>query len=667
MEILSSSPLAAQLMLVCILLPFVCGTLGWACGLYGAAQKDRILQAVERFLLYATPTAVLLVLLYLYHCIGAYFVLPELCGLGLSFTLDGLRFVLCMLAAVCWLAAAIFTPHALAGTANKSRFILFMLLTEGATLGVFLSADLYTTLIFFEIMSITSWVLVAHTQTTETMRAADSYLAFAVLGGLSTLMGLFLLSDTLGTLTISELGELAALVSDKTPLYVAGALILVGFAAKAGMFPLHTWMPLAYPAAPTPATALLSAILSKAGLFGILVLSTQLFRFDAAFGTAMLLFGTITMLTGAVLGVFSTELKRTLACSSMSQIGFILVGVGMLGILGEEGALAISGLLLHLCNHTLFKLCLFLCASVIVHTLGTGKLDEIRGFGRGKPLLAYTFGMAALGIMGVPLWSGYISKTLLHEAIVEGIAHMAAHGHSTLLLQGVEVLFLFSGGLTVVYMLKLFVCIFIEKNADSAKQARFETQNRHYAAPALCIVLAIIGSVSLPLGLSAHVSMESLAAFMNSLVETATPAHSVSYFSLEALEGAAISLSIGLVLYFFVVRKVFIKNGVYQGLLPACIDLEARVYRPVLLQFLPFVGAVGARFVSSLFEWARRGAHAILFANDNDGIVTPAEDFHFTVYEQDPKGVRGFIGSLSFSLLLFGFGMTFILLYLVGR
>ena len=186
-----------------------------------------------------------------------------------------------------------------------------------------------------------------------------------------------------------------------------------------GQRPAHIWLPKAHPVAPAPASALLSGILTKVGMFGILVLTSYLFLWDSGWGSLILILGVCTMVIGAVLALFSIDLKRTLACSSVSQIGFILVGVGMSGLLGEENALAIRGSLLHMVNHSLIKLALFMAAGVVFMNVHKLDLNEIRGFGRKKPLLNGIFLMGALGIGGIPLWNGYISKTLIHESIVE--------------------------------------------------------------------------------------------------------------------------------------------------------------------------------------------------------------------------------------------------------
>ena len=175
------------------------------------------------------------------------------------------------------------------------------------------------------------------------------------------LMGIFLLYHETGTLMIHELAQACA----GKKLYAAALCMLVGFGAKAGAYPIHIWLPKAHPVAPAPASSLLSGILTKTGIFGILVISCQILSHDELWGAFILLIGVITMFLGALLALFSINFKRTLACSSVSQIGFILVGVGMLGLLGEHNTLAARGTFLHMVNHSMFKLILFLVAAVM--------------------------------------------------------------------------------------------------------------------------------------------------------------------------------------------------------------------------------------------------------------------------------------------------------------
>lgn len=526
-------------------------------------------------------------------------VIPGVCGGVLSFTLDGFRMIYGCVASFMWMMAAILSREYLTHHKNRNRYYLFLLWTLGATMGVFLSANLYTTFIFFEIMSFTSYVWVAQEENRPALRAADTYLAVAVFGGLVMLMGIFLLNRMLGTLVIEELSRVAPYYENKEFLYVAGGCMLVGFGAKAGAFPLHIWLPKAHPVAPAPASALLSGILTKTGIYGVLILSCSLFLHDTAWGALILLLGVITMFGGALLAVFSVDLKRTLACSSMSQIGFILVGIGMQGLLGEENALAVHGTLLHMVNHSLIKLVMFLAAGVIYMNAHALDLNEIRGFGRRKPLLAAIFLVGALTIGGIPLFGGYISKTLIHESILE-------YGGGTW-MRTVEYIFLLSGGLTVAYMTKLFTAIFIEKNADGSRQQEYDGK-RSYMNPASIFALGGSAIILFVWGLLPRFTMDRAAELAQGFMGLVDAGHSVDYFSLTNLRGALISIVIGALVYAFVIRKLLMKREdgaqvkAYVNVWPKWLDLENLIYRPLLLTVIPAILGVLCRILDSFVD-----------------------------------------------------------------
>ncbi len=541
--------------------------------------------------------------------------LPEICGFGLHFCMDGFRLVYGCVAGFMWMMAALASVAYFQGHRNVNRFCLFLLWTLGATMGVFLSADLYTTFLFFEVMSFTSYVWVAQEENRPSLRAAGTYLAVAVIGGLVMLMGIFLLYHSLGTLEISELQRAAETYGNRGILYAAGGCMLFGFGAKAGAFPLHIWLPKAHPVAPAPASALLSGILTKAGIYGILLLSCNLFLHDETWGRVILALGVVTMLGGALLAVFSIDLKRTLACSSMSQIGFILVGIGMQCMLGEENGLAVHGTMLHMVNHSLIKLALFLTAGEIYRKTHFLDLNQIRGYGRRKPLLKVIFLTGALAIGGIPMFGGYISKTLLHEAIVEYGGGMV--------MKTVEWLFLFSGGLTVAYMTKLYVAIFVEKNSDEGLQAQYDGAKK-YLSDSSAFALGGSTLVLFLWGLFPHRIMDRAArlaeGFMNyfagsagndGLAEGVTglaeAAQTVRYFSLTNLSGGLVSIAIGAAVYLFFIRKILIRgngkeSGEYVNLWPAWLDLEELLYRPLLLNILPVICAVACRALDSFTD-----------------------------------------------------------------
>ena len=526
-------------------------------------------------------------------------ILEGVCGMGLSFAMDGFRGIYGVVAAFMWMMTIVFSREYFGHYRNRNRYYLFQLVTLGATIGVFLSADLYTTFIFFEIMSFTSYVWVAQDERKESLRAAQTYLAVAVIGGLVLLMGLFLLYTSVGTLEIGALFEACRNFPDKRMLYIAGGCMLFGFGAKAGAFPLHIWLPKAHPVAPAPASALLSGILTKAGVYGILIISCYMFYGDEKWGSLILALGVVTMFGGAVLAVFSVDLKRTLACSSMSQIGFILVGTGMQCLLGAENGLAVHGTFLHMMNHSLIKLVLFMAVGVVFMNIHQLDLNEIRGFGRGKPFLNAAFLMGALGIGGIPLWNGYISKTLLHESIVEY--------SGTPVFVFVEWMFLISGGLTVAYMLKLYISLFWEKNRDPARQAEFDGMNRRYIRKQSMFAIGASAIVLPVLGMTPVKTMERLAGSAQGFMLMHEEGHIPHFFSMECLRGGLISIGIGVLVYLFVIRTVFLRKkagsaSYYVDAWPKWLDLENLIYRPLFQRILPFMGIFVCRIGDSLVD-----------------------------------------------------------------
>lgn len=537
------------------------------------------------------------------------FSIDSFAGLGIGFVLDGFRSVYTLTAALMWMMTTVFSKEYFKHYHNRNRYYLFMLLTLGATMGVFLSADLYTTFIFFEMMSFTSYVWVAHDERKASLRAAETYLSVAVIGGMAMLMGLFLLYHELGTLEIAALLRLAKACPDKTLLYVAGGCITLGFGAKAGVFPLHIWLPKAHPVAPAPASALLSGILTKSGIFGMIVVSCNLLYGDGDWGSVILLLGCITMFGGALLALFSVDLKRTLACSSMSQIGFVTVGIGMQGLLGEENTMAAMGTLLHMVNHSLIKLVLFMAAGVVFMNVHMLNLNEIRGFGRKKPLLHFIFLMGALGIGGIPLWNGYISKTLLHESIVEytqllkeGVLMPAMFGTGA--MKCIEWIFLISGGMTVAYMVKLYVAVFIEKNSDADRQERFDGMKQYMNWQSkLALTLS---AVLLPLmGCLPGIIMDFLAKRGIGFMNAEALGETVHYFSINNLKGALISVIIGAALYGLILRPFFMRKTetgrIYVNLWPSRLDLEDHFYRPLIVVLCAVCGFF-ARVCDSLVD-----------------------------------------------------------------
>ena len=626
-----------------ILWPFaaavICYLAGWRKVPYGQAgstETEKEARSRKDFRDVLVIAAVLLeIMLYVFAIIssetkGHVLLIDKVCGFGIGLQFGGFRTIYVGVALLMWSMTALFSREYFAHYRNRNRYYFFFLMTLGATLGVFMSNDLYTAFIFFEIMSFTSYTWVAHDEKPGAMKASGTYLAVAVIGGLVMLMGIMMLYYKLGTIKIGELCQAAIPVfqsgEDTGYMFAAGIMILFGFGAKAGMFPLHIWLPKAHPVAPAPASALLSGILTKSGIYGVLILCFEIFSGNESWGILILVLGVITMFTGAVLAVFSIDFKRTLACSSMSQIGFILTGCATSVLLSEapmiaaegpavvgnssfssyvvyateETSLAAAGTVLYMVNHSLFKLVLFMCAGAVYMKLHKLDLNDIRGFGRKNKFLMVMFGIGALGIMGVPLFSGYISKTLIHEGIVEYAHELTGGAHTAIKI--IEYLFLLSGGMTIGYMLKLFIAVFVEKpnTAKASSKIKGQTEGQgheHHVdfnekwsiSPLSHIALVIPAAIIVICGVITSIYIEHLSVYMSDITNAPEIEH-ISIFSLENLKGFAISLTIGLLVYLFI-RKCLMKEvdgrKVYVDRWPKKLDLEELVYRPLLLKALP--------------------------------------------------------------------------------
>ena len=527
----------------------------------------------------------MLVVLFTYKNINNTVEFTKVLG-GLSFKFDGFRVLYSLISIFMWLMTVIFSKEYMHEYNHKSRFYMFYLLTLGSVVGVFLSNDLLTTFTFFEMMSFASFFLVLHDEKEGAIKGAISYLSVAVISGMVLLMGLFMLSHKVGSVSIDAIKAFYASHSLTPYDYLCGLLILFGFGAKAGMFPLHTWLPKAHPVAPSNASALLSGIITKTGVFGIIIIATNMFFGDVKFGFVLLIFSGITMVLGALLALLSTNLKRTLACSSVSQISFALVGLSMAIMLGEHNTLAASGSLMHLVNHSLIKLVLFSIAGVIVMNLEELDLNKIRGFGRNKYAIMVAFGLGMLGIMGIPFFNGFISKTLMHHGIVE-VLEDALHLHVNAgFMSFVEKTFLATGGITIAYMAKLFITIFFEKNKDEELQKKYDEKKNYLS---LTSKIVIVGSSTLMLILGAFPTLITIP-LIDSANEFFGVNHSLehtmhgSIFNGENIGDSCISIAIGVFVYFVINRLLLMKNGEYVNRLHPSIDLEEKVYTPFLMR-----------------------------------------------------------------------------------
>ncbi|NLL43771.1 MAG: monovalent cation/H+ antiporter subunit D family protein [Firmicutes bacterium] len=333
---------------------------------------------------------------------------------GVSFRLDWLSAVLVTIASVIWLLVTIYSFDYMKTAHNIKRYHTFTLITFGATLGTLISGDLLTLFLFFELMSFASYVLVIQEGGAKAMRAGFLYLIMTIGGGLALLFGILGVYSLTGTVAFAEGGFIA---TSSTLSLVSFIGFLIGFGVKAGMFPLHVWLPEAHPVAPSPASALLSGIMLKIGAFGLLriIFNVYEFRFLKEVGWInLLLVGAIlTILLGSVFAIMQTNLKRRLAYSSVAQMGYVLLGMALLS------KQALVGDVFHIFTHAIMKSCLFLIAGTMILLTGKTQIQDFKGIGRRLPITLACFTMCSLSMIGIPPFNGFLSKWLLGLGALE--------------------------------------------------------------------------------------------------------------------------------------------------------------------------------------------------------------------------------------------------------
>ncbi|MDZ4133683.1 MAG: proton-conducting transporter membrane subunit, partial [Dethiobacteria bacterium] len=390
-------------------------------------------------------------------------------NIPLYFRVDKLGALFNLLSSFVWFLATIFSLTYMSHEQRRTRYYVFYLLTLGGCLGVFITADLFSLFFFFELMSVASYLLVVHTQTDEASKAGRLYLFLGVGGGLCILAAAIMLYWYTGSVEFTPMLEVLLLLPVR---FLIAALLIIGFGIKAGMVPLHIWLPKAHPVAPSPASALLSGIMIKTGAYGIIRVVTVLYTpaaaehgshwaYTANFGYIMIWFGILTMFTAAFMALFQSNAKRILAYSSVSQMGYILMGVGACAYLGFDGPMAFGGFTWHILNHAFFKAGMFMMVGAVYFRTGEIELKRLGGLWREFPVTTVVFLLAAMGIAGIPGLNGYTSKVLLHHAIVEAFEHH--HDYSLYLA---ERIFMLTGALTTCYIARLFSSIFLGKKPD---------------------------------------------------------------------------------------------------------------------------------------------------------------------------------------------------------
>lgn len=314
-----------------------------------------------------------------------------------------------------WAAAGAYSFEYMAHEENQRRYYTFYLVTLGVLMALCFSGSIVTFYMFYEAMTLLTVPLVMHTMTKEAVAAGIKYLIYSVVGASLVLLGVFLLSPYVTTFSFAAGGvlDMEKVAGHESYVLTVAFLMLIGFGAKAGMFPLHGWLPTAHPAAPSPASAVLSGVITKAGVLGTLRLLYSFIGADFLRGTwvqtAIMSLTLFTVFMGSLLALREGVLKKRLAWSSVSQVSYILFGLSTLHPLGFAGAL------LHVIAHSLIKDTLFMSAGAIIEKTGKTKVSELDGIGKQMPVAMWCFTIASIGLVGIPPCLGFISKWYLAQ------------------------------------------------------------------------------------------------------------------------------------------------------------------------------------------------------------------------------------------------------------
>ncbi len=361
----------------------------------------------------ATSVVTFLSVLSLYPYIMAgniveYSMFQLLPNLEISFRVDILSFSLALLSSFVWMLVSIYSIDYMCKEHGCNRYYPVLIITLASCMGIFLAGDLFTLFVFFELMSLISYVLVVHEESLEALRAGYKYLIMTIIGGLALFFGIIITFELGGSVS---LGGPALITVPSSLAFFAFISFLIGFGMKAGMFPLHVWLPDAHPVAPSPASALLSGIMLKTGAYGLLRVIFHIFTpgmlQDAGWMIILAVVAIITILLGSAVAITQDDLKRRLAYSSVGQMGYILLGMS---ILTER---AIIGNIFHIFSHAFMKSTLFLAAGAIILKTGKRSIRELGGIGRQMPFTMFAFTLAALSMIGIPPLSGFLSKWTL--------------------------------------------------------------------------------------------------------------------------------------------------------------------------------------------------------------------------------------------------------------
>lgn len=380
-----------------------------------------------------------------------------------------------------WCVTGIYSFEYMHHEGKLQRYYAFYLATLGILMALCFSGSIITYYMFYELMTLLTVPFVMHTGHKEAVAAGIKYLIYSVTGASLVLLGVFVLAPYVTSFSFASGGilDMQKVAGHESTVLAIAFVMIIGFGAKAGMFPLHGWLPTAHPVAPSPASAVLSGIITKAGVLGMFRLIYCFIGADFLRNTwvqtAFLCLTLFTVFMGSMLAYHENQFKKRLAYSSVSQVSYVLTGLATLHPIGIIGAF------LHVAAHALIKNTLFMTAGAIISKTGKTHVDELRGIGKQMPVTMWCFTIASVGLVGIPPCVGFISKWYLAQGA------LSMTGTSDFMRYLVPAILLISALLTAGYLITVSIKAFFTGKNEAGEIEVFEKKE-----PGLTMLIPLI-------------------------------------------------------------------------------------------------------------------------------------------------------------------------------
>lgn len=415
-------------------------------------------------------------------------------GIGIEFLVDEFSALMTLIVLTLSLLIIIYSLKDLEHEIESSRMysyytLVFLLIFS--MIGMIFTNDMFNLYVFMEILSITSVAIIAIKKKKDTLMASMKYLMMGAIGSVTVLMGIALIYMVTGQLNMSAINEEISAVWRLYPrnILLAMGFMITGFSIKAAIFPLHNWLPDAHSTAPTPSSALLSGLVVKAYVFSIAKIMYRVvgknISVDIGIADYLIIFAVLSMMMGSVFALTQRDIKRRLAYSSVSQIGYIFLGLALASEMGFSAAL------FHVVSHAFMKSALFLSAGSIIYLTGKRDVKNLDGIGYEMPITMTVFSIGVLGMIGIPGTSGFMSKWYLGLAVLDA-------GHPELLI-----VLLLSSFLNALYYLPIIVSAFLRERPGKPLE-----MHRDGIPETMKVSMVLVALGSLVIGLFPHLVMD---------------------------------------------------------------------------------------------------------------------------------------------------------------